>query len=150
MLEKLFPALRHRDQGQSVANKDVWNMLDTFMASPFAMPSGFGKLTPAVDVSETPEAISVTAELPGMKPEEVELHVENNYLVIRGQKKSETEEKKENYLHRECSYGSFSRSIPLPAEVQPEQITAKYKNGILKVHLPKSEKAMTKRISIES
>lgn len=149
MLEKLFPALRRKDQGQAVPQKDVWNMLDTFMAAPFAMRSTLGELTPAVDVSETPEAITVTAELPGMKPEEVDLHVEHNYLVIRGHKKCETEERKENSLHRECSYGSFSRSIPLPAEVQADKVKAKYKNGVLTVHLPKSEKAMTKRISVQ-
>lgn len=149
MLDKLFPALRRKEQGQPVPERDVWNMLDAFMASPFAMPAGFGGLTPAVDVSETPEAITVTAELPGMKPEEVDLHVENNYLVLRGHKKSEIEEKKENYLHRECSYGSFSRSVPLPTEVVADKVKAKFKNGVLTVHLPKSEKAKTKRISIE-
>ncbi|HDQ39588.1 MAG TPA: Hsp20/alpha crystallin family protein [Desulfonatronum sp.] len=149
MLERLLPTFRQKDPNQTVPAKDVWDMLDTFMSSPLAMQSAFGKLTPAVDVSETPEAITVTAELPGMKPEEVDLHVENNFLVLRGHKKSETEEKKENFVHKECTYGSFSRSVPLPAEVQAEKVTAKYKNGVLTVHLPKSEKAMTKRISIE-
>lgn len=150
MLERLFPALRHKDQGEFVPAKDVWNMLDMYMAAPFAMQSPFSRLTPAVDVSETADAIIVTAELPGMKPEEVELHAENNYLMLRGHKKSESEEKKGNSVRRECSYGSFSRSVPLPAEIQPDKVTAKYKNGILTVHLPKSEKTMARRITVES
>jgi HSP20 family protein len=149
MLDKLFSALRRKEQGQPLPEKDVWSMLDASMASPFTMPAWLGRLTPVVDVSETPEAITVTAELPGIKPEEVELHVENNYLVLRGHKKSEIEEKKENYLRRECSYGSFSRVVSLPTEVLADKAQAKYKNGVLTVHLPKSEKAKTKRISIQ-
>jgi len=149
MLDKLFSALRRKEQGQSGLERDVWSMLDAFMASPFAMSAGFGRLTPAVDVSETPEAITVTAELPGMRPEEIDLYVENNYLVLRGHKKSEAEEKKENYLRRECAFGSFSRSVPLPTEVLADKVNAKFKDGVLTVHLPKSEKTKTQHINIE-
>ena len=150
MLDRLFPALRHGGKTQPAPDRDVWNMLDTFMTTPLAFgPQGFERLTPAVDVSETAEVVTVTAELPGMAAEDVELHVENNYLVLRGQKKSETEEKKENYLHRECRYGTFSRSVPLPAEVLAEKVNARFKKGVLTVTLPKSEKAKTKRIKIE-
>jgi HSP20 family protein len=150
MLERLFPSIRQKNQDAIDPSREVWNMLDTYMASPFAMRPTFDRITPTVDVSETTEDVTVTAELPGMKLEDVELQVENNYLMIRGHKKSESEKKKENYVHRECSYGAFSRSVPLPAEIQPDKATAKYKNGVLTVHLPKNEKAHPKRISIES
>lgn len=151
MLDRLIPALRRGGKAQPSPDKDVWNMLDTFMTAPRAFgPQGFERLTPAVDVRETAEAVTVTAELPGMAAEDVELHVENNYLVLRGQKKRENEEKKENCLHRECSYGAFCRSIPLAVEVNAEKVAAKFKNGVLTVTLPKSEKSKTRRISIES
>jgi len=123
--------------------------MEPFFSSPFPSRGAFEKMMPAVDVSETEEAVKVNAELPGMAPEDVEVHVENNYLVLRGEKKAQREEKKENAVHRECSYGSFSRSIPLPAEIQSDKVTATFKNGVLTVTLPKSEKAQTRRISID-
>jgi HSP20 family protein len=150
MLDKLFPALRPQGQAEGTRPADIFSMMEPFFTSPFSMSPTFGKMMPAVDVSETPEAVTVNAELPGMGPEDVEIHVENNYLILHGEKKSESEEKKENAVHRECAYGSFSRSIPLPAEIQADKVTAKFKNGVLKVILPKSEKAQTKRITIES
>lgn len=150
MLERFFPMLRPRGNVEGKRQADVFSMMEPFFSSPFSLREPFEKMMPAVDVSETEEAVLVNAELPGMAPEEVELHVEQSYLVLRGEKKAEREEKKENAVHKECSYGSFSRSIPLPAEIQADKVTAKFKNGVLRVTLPKSEKAQTKRISIES
>ncbi len=150
MLNRFIPALRSKGRVEGTRQSDLFNMMEPFFASSLSSDAPFGKMLPAVDVSETPEAILINAELPGMAPEDVELHVENNYLIMRGEKKSEHEEKKENAIHKECSYGSFSRSIPLSAEIQADKITAKFKNGVLKVTLPKGEKAQTKRISIEN
>lgn len=150
MLDRFIPSLRSRGQVENPRQTDFLRLMEPFFSSSLLANAPFEKMMPSVDVSETKDAILVNAELPGMAPEDVELHVENNYLVLRGEKKSENEERKENAVHRECSYGSFSRSIPLPAEIQADKVTAKFKNGVLKITLPKGEKAQTRRISIEN
>lgn len=104
---------------------------------------------PALDVTETKDNIVVKAELPGVDPKKVEISLSGNVLTIKGEKKQEKEEKEENYHLVERRYGSFLRSIRLPVEVQEDKIEASYKNGILKVVLPKSEKAKKKEIKIK-
>ncbi len=104
---------------------------------------------PALDVTETKDNLIVKAELPGIDPKDVEISLSGNILTIKGEKKQEKEEKDENYHLVERRYGSFVRSIRLPVEVQEDKIEASYKNGVLKVVLPKSEKAKRKEIKIK-
>jgi HSP20 family protein len=106
-------------------------------------------ITPAVDVEESDKEISVKAEIPGIDPQEIEVSISGNNLIIKGERKQEREEKKKNYHVRECSYGSFYRSIPLPVEVETDQVSADYKKGILHITLPKSQKVLPKQIKIE-
>jgi len=103
---------------------------------------------PSLDVSETKNEIVVKAEIPGIDPKDIDISLLNDVLTIKGEKKQEKEEKEENYHLIERSYGSFSRSIRLPKEVQGDKINASYKNGILKVMLPKSEEAKKREIKI--
>ena len=84
-----------------------------------------------------------------MKTSILDLSLADGALVIRGEKKHEKEEKDENYHFVERSYGTFVRSIPLPKEVKRDQINASYKDGVLKIVLPKSEEAKTKEIKIK-
>jgi HSP20 family protein len=104
---------------------------------------------PSVDVSETKNDLVVRAELPGLESKDIDISMNNGYLTIKGEKKNEREEKDENYHLIERSYGSFSRSVRLPKEVQSDKITASFKNGILKITLPKSEEAKKKEIKIK-
>jgi HSP20 family protein len=104
---------------------------------------------PSLDVAETKNEIVVKAEIPGIDPKDIDISLTNDLLTIKGEKKQEKEEKEENYHLIERSYGSFSRSIRLPGEVQSNKISASYKNGILKVALPKSEEAKRKEIKIK-
>jgi HSP20 family protein len=108
-----------------------------------------GEWLPSVDVSETKNDLVVKAELPGMDPKDIDISLSDGLLTIKGEKKQEKEEKEENYHFIERSYGSFTRSVQLPREVKHENISASYKNGILKVVLPKSEEAKTKEIKIK-
>ena len=103
----------------------------------------------ALDVTETKDSLIVKAELPGIDPKDVEISLSGNVLTIKGEKKQEKEEKDESYHLVERRYGSFVRSIRLPVEVQEDKIEASYKNGVLKVVLPKSEKAKRKEIKIK-
>jgi HSP20 family protein len=107
-----------------------------------------GEWLPSVDVSETKNDLVVKAELPGMDPKDIDISLSDGHLIIRGEKKQEREEKEEDYHFIERSYGSFTRSVQLPKQVNRDKINASYKNGILKVVLPKSEEAKTKEIKI--
>jgi HSP20 family protein len=104
---------------------------------------------PAVDVTESAEDYTVTVELPGMTRDDIEVTVEDGRLNIRGEKKSEKKEEEKNYLRVERSYGSFSRSIPLPTTVQEEAVEATFKDGVLRVKLPKTEEARGRKIEIK-
>jgi HSP20 family protein len=108
-----------------------------------------GEWLPSLDVSETKNDLLVKAELPGLDPKEIDISVANGILTIKGEKKQEKEEKEENYHLVERSYGSFVRSVQLPKDVQSDNISASFKNGILKITLPKSEEAKKKEIKIK-
>lgn len=107
-----------------------------------------GLWSPSVDVSETKDDIVLTAEVPGLKKEDIKLSVQDNVLTISGEKKIEKEEKDANYHRLERSFGSFCRSFTLPTPVQPDKIKASYKEGVLKVTLPKTEEVKPKEIPI--
>jgi len=94
---------------------------------------------PTVDVAEDKNEVTVRAEVPGMTEKDIDLTWHDGMLNIRGEKKSEKEEKKSGGYYRECSYGSFSRDIPLGDGVDWKGAKAKYKNGVLTVKLPKTE-----------
>jgi len=98
----------------------------------------FGHQTPAMrtDIRETENAYILEADLPGFTREDVHAEVKNGYLTIRAEHKSETEDKKENYLRRERSYGSFSRTFDLEG-IDADAITASFKDGVLTLELPK-------------
>ena len=104
---------------------------------------------PSVDVSETKNDLVVKAELPGMDPKDIDITLSDGHLMIKGQKKHEKEEKDEDYHFVERSYGSFVRAVHLPKEVKHDKINASYKNGVLKIVLPKSEEAKTKEVKIK-
>ena len=109
-----------------------------------------GEWAPSLDVSESKDEIIVKAELPGMDVKDIDISLSGGILIIKGEKKQEKEQKDENYHVIERSYGAFSRSIRLPQEVESEKIAAKYKDGVLRVTLPKSEKAKAKEIKIKA
>lgn len=107
------------------------------------------ELTFPVDVSETGGEVIVKAVLPGIKPEDVQLTVNEGVLTLRGESRSETSEEKENFYRREIRYGSFARSLPLPARVDQEKAEAEFKDGVLTVHLPRAQDALPKSIKIK-
>ena len=104
---------------------------------------------PSVEVSETEDEVQVTAELPGMTEKDIEVALEDDTLILRGEKKQEHEEKKRNYHMVERSYGEFHRALPLPAGVDPNKVKAKFKDGVLKVTLAKTPQAKESRKTIK-
>ena len=105
---------------------------------------------PPADIYENDNDLIVRAELPGVDPKMVDVRVENNVLTIRGERPFEQKVQKENYHRLERSYGTFSRSFTLPATIDADKIRAEYRDGILNLTLPKSEKAKPKRIQISA
>ena len=111
-------------------------------------PAATTSWSPAVDIFETESEIVVKAELPGVDKKDIDLRIENNVLMLRGERHFEKESKEENYHRIERSYGAFSRSFSIPALVSEENIRADYKDGVLKIMLPKKEQARPKQIKI--
>jgi HSP20 family protein len=103
---------------------------------------------PAVDIFEGEHELVVKADLPDIKPEELDIRVENNILTIRGERKFEKKAEEKNYLRVERSYGSFARSFSLANTVNSEAIKADYKDGVLTLSIPKREEAKPKQIKV--
>jgi len=127
-----------------------------FWRRPFGALAGFDRswpqkfvAAPAVDVAETDKAYEISAELPGMDQKNVEVNVANGGITIRGEKKEETEEKKKDYYVSERRYGSFERYFELPDGIDADRIEATFKNGVLKVTLPKTAEAQKAAKKIE-
>jgi HSP20 family protein len=107
-----------------------------------------GNWTPPVDIYEDENAIHVKADLPGIDPSSLDVRVEGNRLLLRGERNFEKETKKENFYRIERSYGSFIRAFTLPHNIQSDRIDAQYKNGELNISLPKREDAKPKQIRV--
>jgi HSP20 family protein len=128
--------------------------LNRVFARPTLSPSGREALTvadwmPTVDISETDSEYLIKAELPEVKKEDVKVTVENGVLTLQGERRQEKEEKGKKYHRVERSYGSFVRSFTLPESVDEGAVKAEYKDGMLNLHLPKTEKVKPKSIDVK-
>lgn len=108
-----------------------------------------GAWNPTVDIYENKDQIVIEAELPGMSREDFDLAFENNVITLRGERKFEKKDESDNYHRVERSYGSFTRSFTLPPTVSGDGISAEYRNGVLRVTLPKREEVKARRIEIQ-
>jgi HSP20 family protein len=147
----LTPARRPLDSITSLRRLN--SVLDeAFNAWPFQNQES-GTLTsswlPACDVFEDKDAVKIVAEVPGVRPEDVKISLENNLLSIRGEKKQQAEEKNERVHRYERSYGTFERTFSLPSTVDPDRIAANYEHGILTVSIPKAERARPREIPVK-
>lgn len=115
---------------------ESWRQLETFT-------------TPKVDITETEDAYRVRAELPGVSKDDVTVEFEHGLLTIRGEKKSQRDEKNEKGRRLECSYGAFSRSFSLPQDIDPDQIAAKFKDGVLDVTVKRTPVSKPKQVAIK-
>ena len=159
MARSLLPSI-FGDRGQNrpvfqSLNNELDRIFDEFRGTlnnyndPFELKSK-GQLTPKMDISETDDAVQIEAEIPGVDADNLDVTVSNNVLVIKGEKSDEREEKEKDYHLIERSYGSYLRSIPLGFDVTTDDIKADFKDGVLKVTIPKPEEItqQTKKIAI--
>jgi HSP20 family protein len=105
---------------------------------------------PAIDVFERVDRFVMRAELPGMKEEDIDVSVIGNRLIIKGERKAESEVERKDYYYSERSYGSFSRSMDMPSDVDAKKIKASYDDGVLEINLPKTPGVKSKKVSVSA
>ncbi len=131
------------------------NAMDRLFEDSFVTPH-FGWIAPAsaagmaLDVYETKEQVVIKAALPGVKPEETEVTITGDTLTIRGESKEEKEVNEENYIRKERHFGSFARSVTLPAGLEADKAEATFENGVLTLKIPKSEQVKPKSIKVKA
>lgn len=151
MFDRMLPVFRRRNEPEERTPQTIWDMFENMFDQPmFARERLDSDFIPAMDVQDKDDELEVKAELPGMDSNDVDVSVENNQLIIRGEKKEEKKDDKDGRSYSECLYGSFYRTIPLSSNVKTEDIKAKFKKGVLTVKVPKSKEEKGKKIAIES
>lgn len=118
-----------------------WRLEDT--------ESDIGMWTPTIDMMETDNDYSIEVDLPGMSKKDIQINCHDNVLTIEGERKHESKEEAKGYLRSERYFGSFKRSIMLPASIVDDKIKASFKDGVLKINVPKAEKSKRKTVTIE-
>ena len=145
------PAMKRDYSGLSRLHNELDRMFDNFFSPAFFDREPFrfrGDFLPSLDVTRDDKAYAMKVELPGVAPEAVKLEVNDGVLTISGEKKEETKDEQTKEV-RECSYGSFTRSMTLPEDADAEHITATSKNGILTVSIPRKAPDQSKVRKIE-
>ena len=105
---------------------------------------------PAIDIKEEADRFILHADIPGVDPKDIDIHMEDGMLTIRGERESEKKEEREGYKRIERAFGTFYRRFSLPDTANPEKISAKNKNGVLEITIPKQEKGQARKIEINS
>jgi len=140
---------RERDRGPLTRLHDEMDDLFHGFFGDRGLPSLDYRRWPAIDVAENENEFVVKAEVPGCKADDIDISVHGNILTVSGEKKEEEEKKEKGYYHVERSYGSFRRDLSLGGDINPDEIKASCKDGVLTVTLPKSEKAKPVKVKIK-
>lgn len=153
-----LPAWRREGDPFREFHREIDRLFDDFFGD-FGLPARWGQglgrawpsdeFVPHVDVSETDKQIKISAELPGIEEKDLTVEMDEDSLTIRGERRQEQQEEGENWFRKEQSFGTFHRTIPLPAEVEADKVKASFKNGVLTVTAPKQPNERRKRKSIE-
>ncbi len=135
--------------------QDMENLFERFFSDPW----GFGGLSgfstalaslPRTDLADSEKEVTVTMELPGVDPKDVDISVTGDLLTVRGEKKAETEEKKKDYHYVERQFGTFQRTVRLPSTIDPEKVDATFKNGVLTIRIAKHPDAVPRKITVRN
>jgi HSP20 family protein len=122
---------------------------DFFTGRPEIQSAAMTPVWPSMNLSEDDNAVMVRAELPGVDKKDVKINVNRDVLMISGEKREEKRDERRNYHRVECSYGSFSRQIRLPVEIDVDHIEAKMQDGVLMLKMPKSKTSPQKQIPVQ-
>ncbi len=132
---------------------DLRHEMDDLLAQFFGADDGGQETTmfaPRANVAETEREYEITFDLPGLKPDEVNVELKENQLWVSGERRHEAEEQGKTYHRIERAYGQFRRIIPLASQVKPDAVEAEYRDGVLRITVPKSETAQPKRIEVKT
>jgi len=142
---------RFNPLGETLSLRQAMDRLfEDSIVNPRNWPGGEGLVTPQLDVHETEDALVVTAALPGVRPDDVEITMTGPSLLIRGEFKPDERVGRDQYLHQERRYGAFARQIQLPVRVQGERAEASFENGLLTLTIPKAEEVKPRQIQIRA
>jgi len=143
---------RYRPFSDLVTMRDVMDRFwDDSIMSPLSWRQLDGEmLNPAVDVHQTGDEIIVTATLPGLKAEDVDITITGQTLTIRGEFKADDSVNRDQYLYRERRYGTFARQLQLPVRVQTDAATATFEDGVLTLHIPKAEEVKPRQVQVKA
>jgi len=135
---------------QSRFKNEIDRLFDNFFDNfEFGKSSELFPVNPLADIEETDKKYIVNLDLPGIDKKDLKIQLENNQIIVKGEKKQQKDYKDSNMICTERSYGSFQRTFSLPSEVKPSEIEAEYKDGVLKISLPRSEEVKRKEIPIK-
>jgi HSP20 family protein len=152
--KKNISATREEENPFTMMQREMNRIFDSFTRNwgMDAFPRLPGTFSPRLDVAENEKAFIVTAELPGMSDKDIDISLSGDLLTVTGEKKEEKGEKDGNYFYSERSYGSFTRSIPLPRQIDADKVSASFKKGVLTITLPKETAEMknTKKIPVRT
>lgn len=151
--KQVVPTKREENNPFALFRQEMNSLFDNFFHG-FEIEPAWGRLgafNPKVDVKESDKEIAVAAELPGIDDKDITVSLTRDALTIKGEKKQEKEDKGKDYYRMERSYGSFTRTIPLPAEIDTDKAKAEFKKGVLTISLPKTARTIkeTKKISVK-
>ena len=152
-MSALIPGRKRSGSDLMGFKNEIDSLFNRFFDLDFPLSRGFfkeGRWAPRVDVSDSEKQISVQAEIPGCKASDIDVSLNGRILTIKGEKKHEKEEKDKTFIRIERAHGSFSRSLELPADVDPETVEASYKEGVLKLVLQKTAASQIKKIEIKN
>ena len=130
-------------------SNDFDRLVDSFFNRDLMVPEVLGMSYPVMDVEETDDEFRITAELPGMKKDDIKITFQDNILTISGEKKSEKKREDKNLYYAERRFGKFSRSVSINSPVKLDKVSAEFKDGILHITVPKAEEAKPKQIEVK-
>ena len=136
--------------GMTTLRNEMDRLFDQFLEPAWPEMPALGEWKPALDVSEGKEAVIVKAELPGVEQEDISVSFEDGVLTIKGEKQSEKEEKDKRYHRVERSCGAFFRSVRMPVAIEPDKVTASFKDGVVTITLPKAPEAKSTAIPVKA
>jgi HSP20 family protein len=150
----MLPMLPWRHAGHSgdiaQLRRDMSDFLSRFWGGDVFGHGSPVEWSPSLDVSETDGKIEVKAELPGLEAKDIDVSVSGDLLTLRGEKAEDVKKEDEKFFFRECYSGAFQRTVRLPTEVDPENVSANFKNGVLTIEMPKSKAASSRKIEVTS
>jgi len=130
-------------------SNDFDRLVDSFFNRDLMVPEVLGMSYPVMDVEETDDEFRITAELPGMKKDDIKITFQDNILTISGEKKTEKKREDKNLYYAERRFGKFSRSISINSPVKLDKVSAEFKDGVLHITVPKAEEAKPKQIEVK-